>query len=183
MLYLGLLEEVDGEGMQNPMTNSGDYVVLLITITIENVTKKSWHESSPLGKSTISKKTMAIFPNKLENQKIGLSTTKVDVGDFLTKVLSNALLINNCEKEGSISILMEFFSDLLKMKEDGKLLEANKLSKAANLSSNVEIVVDKEEATTPNKKHSKAPKTTRNAATVVKKIIFTCSSQVEEVPI
>jgi hypothetical protein len=67
-----------------------------------------------MGKSIVSKKSMAIFPNKLENQKIGLSTTRVVVGDFLTKVLSNALLINNCEKEGSISILMEFFSDLLR---------------------------------------------------------------------
>jgi hypothetical protein len=69
------------------------------------------------------------------------------------------------------------------MKEDGKLSEANKLPKATNLSSNVDIVVDKEEATTPNKKHSKPPKATRNATIVGKKIISTCSSQVEEVPI
>ncbi len=67
MLYLGLLEKVDGEGMQNLMTNFDDSMVLLITITIENVAKRSWHESSPLGKSILSKKSMAIFPNKLEN--------------------------------------------------------------------------------------------------------------------
>ncbi len=66
MLYLGVLEEVDGEGMQNPMT-IGDFVVLLITIAIENVAKKSCHESSPLGKFAVSKKSMAISPNKLEN--------------------------------------------------------------------------------------------------------------------
>jgi hypothetical protein len=69
------------------------------------------------------------------------------------------------------------------MKKDGKLSEANKLSKAPNLSSNVDIVVDKEQATTPNKKHSKPPKATRNATIVGKNTISTCSSQVEEVPI
>ncbi len=78
---------------------------------------------------------------------------------------------------------MEFFSDLLKMKEDRKLSKASKLSKVANLSSNVEIVVDKEEATTPNKKHAKPPKATHNATTVAKKTISTCSSQAKEVPI
>lgn len=110
-----------------------------------------------------------------------MGLTLQDAGDFLTKVLSNALLINNCEKEESISLPVEFLSDLLKMKEDDKLSKASKLSKATDLSSVVEIVVDEEEATTPNKKHAKPPKAIRNATTIVKKIIFTRSSQVKEV--
>jgi hypothetical protein len=171
-----VLEEVDGEGMQNPMTGPNDFVVLLMITAIENVAKKSRHESNPLGKSIISKKFVAISPNKLENQKIGLNT-RVDVGDFLTKVLSNVLLINNCEKEGSISIPVEFLYDFLKVKEDGKLLEAT------NLSNNVEIVANKEEATTSNKKHAKPPKVNCNVATAVQKTISTRSSQDEEVPI
>ncbi len=45
-------------------------------------------------------------------------------------MLSNALLINNCEKEGFSSIPVEFFGDLFKMKKYGNLLEANEFSQA-----------------------------------------------------
>ncbi len=176
MLYVGVLEKVDGEGMQNLMTNPNDFLVLLVIIATKNVAKKSWRESNPLGKSTVSKKFVAISPNKLENQKIGLGT-RVNVGDFLTKVLWNALMINNCEKEGSILVLVEFLCDFFKVKEDGKFLEV------ANLSNSVEIVANKEEATTSNKKHAKPPKVTRNVASAMKKTISTHSSQAKEVRI
>jgi hypothetical protein len=84
-------------------------------------------------------------------------------------------LINNCEKEGYISILVEFLCDFLKVEEDGKL------SEATNLLNNVEIVANKEETTTSNKKHAKPPKVTHNATTTMKKTISTHSSQAEEV--
>jgi hypothetical protein len=41
VLYVGVLEEVDGEGLQNPMTSLGDFVVLPVTTAIKNVGKKS----------------------------------------------------------------------------------------------------------------------------------------------
>ncbi len=76
MLCVGVLEKVDGEGMQNLMIGPGDFVMLLVTITFENVVKKSQHESNLVGKCVISKKSMEISLNKLENQKIGLNTTR-----------------------------------------------------------------------------------------------------------
>jgi hypothetical protein len=85
-------------------------------------------------------------------------------------------------KRRPISIPMEFFGDLLKMKRYGNLLETSELSQVAKLSSSVEIVASKEEATTPNKKHAK-PFNATNATTALRKIISTCSSQAEKVPI
>jgi hypothetical protein len=46
VLYVGVLEEVDGEGLQNSMTSLCDFVVLPITNATKNVAKKSRHESS-----------------------------------------------------------------------------------------------------------------------------------------
>jgi hypothetical protein len=50
-----MLEEVDSEDMQNPMTSPSDFVVLLVTTIIENVGKKSQHESNLLGKFVVFK--------------------------------------------------------------------------------------------------------------------------------
>jgi hypothetical protein len=41
VLYVGVLEKVDGEGMQNLMTNPNDFLVLLVIIATKNVAKKS----------------------------------------------------------------------------------------------------------------------------------------------
>jgi hypothetical protein len=72
---------------------------------------------------------------------------------------------------------VEFLCDFFKVKEDGKFLEV------ANLSNSVEIVANKEEATTSTKKHAKPPKVTRNVASAMKKTISTQSSQAKEVRI
>jgi hypothetical protein len=53
------------------------------------------------------------FLNKLQDAMVGVDCTKPNASDLLSKVLSNALL-NKWEKEGSISIPVEFFNNVLK---------------------------------------------------------------------
>jgi hypothetical protein len=88
---------------------------------------------------------------------VGVNCTRPNVDDLLNKVLSNALL-SKCKKKGSVSVPMEFFSNFLKKKGATKDLEV------AEPSSNIDTMVDKEEAaTTPNKKNAKPPKATYNS--------------------
>jgi hypothetical protein len=81
---------------------------------------------------------------------VGVDCTRLDVSDLFSKVLSDALF-SKCEKEG-------FLNNFSKKKGATKDLEV------AKPSSNIDIVVDKEEiATTPSKKNAKPPKATYNS--------------------
>jgi hypothetical protein len=88
---------------------------------------------------------------------VGVDCTRLDVSDLFSKVLSDALF-SKCEKEGFVLVLMEFLNNFSKKKGATKDLEV------AKPSSNIDIVVDKEEiATTPSKKNAKPPKATYNS--------------------
>jgi len=51
------------------------------------------------------------FLDKLQDAMVGVDSTRPDASDLLSKVLSDALF-SKCEKERSISILVEFLNNV-----------------------------------------------------------------------
>jgi hypothetical protein len=121
VLHVGVLEEANGEGgwfntttnpngMPNLTIDLGDSMALIIFDVTEKVVQKAQGGFNPMGKYA-GPSFNPSFLDILQDAMIGVDSTRPDADDLLNKVLSDALL-SKCEKQGSISIPMEFFSSV-----------------------------------------------------------------------
>ncbi len=120
-MHVGVLEEANGEGgqsstkknpkgMPNGTTYLSDFMALILFDVIEKVVQKAQGSFNPMGKY-VRPNFNSNFLDKLQDAMVGVDFTRPDVSDLLSKVLSDALF-SKCEKEGSISTLVEFFNNV-----------------------------------------------------------------------